>query len=285
MKRKLLKLLCGLLVLALIVAGFLFYAIYLSPEKVTLKYESISSTKIPDSLDNVTIGYFSDIYYLEFMDQERLQKMMDDIKEANVDVLLFGGDLIYQPDQQSIDADMINLLTSTLSQLEAPLGKFYVLGEHDNVNSDTRALVSTILYNAGFEEMSNRNTKLHNGNQESITLIGLENEINGSVDIQSAFTNVSNETFNLFFVHTPDSFALVPENSVDLGVAGHSLGGQIHIPILGSLGASPGAQKYNNGNYTVGSATYVVSNGLGTHKSDMRLFCPPQFNIFVLQKK
>lgn len=279
------KLLCGLLALVLIVAGFLFYAIYISPEKLTIKYESITSNKIPTSLDNVTIGYFSDIYYLEFMNQERLQKMIDEIKESNVDVLLFGGDLIYQPDQQNIDADTINLLTTMLSEVEAPLGKFYVLGEHDNVNPDMRSLITTIMYNAGFEEMSNKNIKLHNGSQESINLIGLENEINGNVDVQSAFTNVSNETFNLLFVHTPDTFALTPEISVDLGIAGHSLGGQIHLPIIGSLNAVDGAKKYNYGNYTVGNAMYTVSNGLGTNESDMRLFCPPQFNIFVLHKK
>ena len=46
-----------------------------------------------------------------------------------------------------------------------------------------------------------------------------------------------------------------------------------------------GATKYNYGTYSFNDTFIRISNGLGTHTSDMRLFCPPQFNVFVLRKE
>lgn len=285
MKHKLLKFLAILLTFVLLIAGCLFYAIYISPEKLTLKYETISSKQIPASLDNVTVGYFSDIYYLEFMNEKRLEKMINVINDANVDVILFGGDLFANAQDEKISADVINKLTTLFTKMDAPLGKFFVLGDKDCVTSDTRTLVSTIFYNAGFEDLSNKNTKLHNGNEESVTLVGLDNIINGSMDVQTAFNGTSSESFNILFTHTPDSVSTLTTDVVDLAIAGHSLGGQLRIPIIGSFDHVEGAEKYNYGTYTFNKTTVSVSNGMGTHGSDMRLFCPPQFNIFVLHKK
>lgn len=284
MKRKLLKLLSFFLLCAIIVAGCLFYAIYISPDKLTTKYEMLTSSKIPDSLDDVNIGYFSDVYYMEFMNDERLDKMIETINSSDIDILLFGGDLFANPQSEEINADVINKITSKLSSIKAPLGKFYVLGDIDNTTSDTRTLVSNILYNAGFEDMTNRNTKLHNGKNEAISLVGLDNSINGSVDVQAAFAGTSTETYTILFTHTPDNASLIADNSVDFAIAGHSLGGQIYLPIIGTLKQIDGAITYMHGKYEHNNFTLVVSNGLGTTGSDMRLFCPPQFNILRLRK-
>lgn len=285
MKSKIVKFLFTLIIIFALIAGSLFYAIYISPEKLTIKYETISSQKIPESLDNVTIGYFSDIYYLEFMNEKRLTKMIEKMNDANVDVLLFGGDLFANAQDSKIDANVINKLTEQFSKMEAPLGKFFVLGEQDCITNDTRTLVSSIFYNAGFEDLSNKNTKIHNEENESITLIGLDNTINGSVDIQSAFNSTSAESFNVLFTHTPDVISTLTTDIINLAVAGHSFGGQIRLPLVGSFTTTPGAEKYSYGTYNYNKTTLAISNGLGTHKSDMRLFCPPQFNVFVLHKK
>lgn len=285
MKQKILKLLVVLLVMALMVASILYYAIYVSPEKLTTKYDTVTSSKIPDSLDNVTIGFFSDIYYLEFMDHARLEKMVEEIKEAHVDILLFGGDLFSQPQSEDISAEDISALSELLDSLEAPLGKFYVLGDIDCTNEDTKTLVSNILFNAGFEELTNKSIKLHNRKMECINLIGLDNMINGSVDVQSAFSSISDESFNVVFTHTPDNVTTLPIETVDLALAGHSLGGQVRLPGIGASEVIVGSEKYSYGLYTYNGKTIRVSNGIGTSEVDMRLLCPPQFNVMVLRKK
>lgn len=284
MKYRIVKILVALVTIFVIVASCLFYAIYISPEKINIKYESYESNKIPKSLENVTIGYFSDLYLYEFMDDERFDEFINVLNENEVDVLLFGGDLFTSNPIKEISADTINHLTESLSKLNAPLGKFYVLGENDTISEDRKALVSTILFNAGFENLTNKNVKIHNGKSEGINLIGLDNTLTGNIDIQSAFTNISNESFNLLFTHTPDSITYLSNDFVDYAIAGHSLGGQIKLPFIGTLNSKEGALTYVNGTYQKGNTKIVISNGIGTTDSDMRLFCPAQFNILVLKK-
>lgn len=285
MKHKILKTLIVLLILALTGASCLFYAIYISPENLKVEYHKIISSKIPESMNDVTIGYFSDVYYLEFMNEKRLNSMIEEMNRRDVDILLFGGDLFADPQNSAINADVISKLTKMLSSMDAPLGKFYVLGDRDKATADTQTLVSNILYNAGFENMENKNIKLHNGSKESITLVGLDNQVNGHVDVQNAFASTSAESFTLLFTHTPDAITLVPQGNANVAVAGHSLGGQIYLPLLGSMTQVEGAKKYNHGIYRAGKTNIFISNGLGTTGSDMRLFCPPQFTIFNLNQE
>ena len=57
------------------------------------KLETLSSEKIPVSLDGKRIVYFSDIKYKEFMNKERLEKIMKDLEQTHPDILIFGGDV------------------------------------------------------------------------------------------------------------------------------------------------------------------------------------------------
>ncbi len=284
MKHRLLKFLSILLLLTLVIAGCLFYAIYISPDKLTIRHDTLTSNKIPASLDEVNVGFFSDIYYMEFMNDERLDKMIQKINDSDVDILLFGGDLFANPQDPNINAEVINKISSKLSGLKAPLGKFFVLGDIDNTTPDTRTLVTSILYNAGFEDMTNRNIRLHNGKSEGITLIGLDNCVNGNVDIQAAFNGTSADSYSLLFTHTPDTVSSLANDNVDFVIAGHSLGGQTYLPIIGTLNKMDGAKTYDRGTYELKNLKLIISNGLGTTKTDMRLLTPPQFNIIRLTK-
>ncbi len=280
MKMKILRILLALLIIFGLSAVFIFYGLYFAPKALSVDLHTIQSSKIPESMNDVKIGYFSDIYFLEYMDEERLTNMFETINEQDVDILLFGGDLFSNPSSDTISAEQINFMTQQLLALDAPFGKFYVLGDIDQTNPE---LINTIMYNAEFELISNRNLKIHNNASTSITLIGLDNTINATPNIETAFTNTSIENFNLLFTHTPDGLLLFGEDSVDLAIAGHSLGGQVSIPIIGSLGKIEGAITYEKGIYKEGNSTYYISNGLGTTGSDFRLFTPPQFQVFLLQ--
>ncbi len=56
------------LVLYLLVDAFL-----LAPRKVTVRYQTLTSDKIPQDLSNTKILFVSDIYYGNHMNQSRLQ--------------------------------------------------------------------------------------------------------------------------------------------------------------------------------------------------------------------
>ena len=76
MVKKLLKIVSVLILLALIVAGVFFYSIYISVDRVNLSYQTISSSKIPEDMNDLKIAFISDIKYNEYMNKERLTSMI-----------------------------------------------------------------------------------------------------------------------------------------------------------------------------------------------------------------
>ena len=285
MKRRILKTLLFSLIMTLICAITLFYAMYIAPENIKITHKSISSPKISEVIEDVNIAYISDFHYGEFVDKERFENMIDKINSAGPDVVLFGGDLFSNPDAFLTDLKTKQMIVDKLKSIEAPLGKFYVLGDCDLKSVETKNLVSDILYEAGFENLTNKNIKIHNGTNENFVLVGLDSLLGGTKDIQRAYTNISENSFVVAFTHAPDIYADIPDNSTDLAFAGHSLGGQIALPIIGALNSIEGASKFEKGIYEIKNLTIAISNGLGTTGVDMRLFSPPEILIYRLARK
>ena len=46
-----------------------------------------------------------------------------------------------------------------------------------------------------------------------------------------------------------------------------------------------GASEYYRGSYYINDCKMIVSNGLGTTDSDIRIFTPPQVHVFHLQSE
>lgn len=284
MIKKLLKMLSILLLIALLIAGVFIYSIYISVDKVTLTYESIASPKIPTSLNNAKIAFISDIKYNEYMNKERLTKMMEKLNGEKVDVVIFGGDIFSNADKKAPDSQSVREVTTILKNIKAPLGKFAVLGEEDLVNKDNKTKVTNILFNSDFEILTNANIHLRKESNSSINLIGIDSLINGNPKPESAMNKISDTSFNILISHCPDIVNDVDINIkyIDLILSGHSLGGQIYIPIIGPLHRIDGAKSYNRGTYDIDGTTLSVSNGLGTKDIDMRLFSPPEILIYRL---
>lgn len=285
MVRKLLKIVSVLICIALVIAGIFFYSIYISVDRVSLSYETISSNKIPESMNDITIAFISDIKYNEFMDKTRLSNMISKLTTTSPDIVIFGGDMFSEPDKNVPDSQMSKDITTILKSIEAPLGKFAILGDQDNVNEDVKKIVSQILYDSDFEVLSDSAIRLRNENSDSISLIGLNNLINGDSKPENAMKNVNENEFNILVTHCPDAVSKSGINLeyIDIALAGHSLGGQIYLPVLGPIYTEEGATTYNRGQYDINGSKLYVSNGLGTSKIDMRLMTPPQVLIFRLQ--
>ncbi|MGX8851363.1 metallophosphoesterase [Amedibacillus sp. YH-ame10] len=284
MVKRLLKIVSVLILLALVVAGVFFYSIYISVDRVNLSYQNLTSTKIPTEMNDIKIAYISDIKYNSFMNKERLTSMISELNDTGSDVVIFGGDMFDTPDKKAPDSTITAEITEILKSIDAPLGKFAVLGDQDLVNEETKTLVSSILYNSDFEIITNTIVRLRNQSNSSISLIGLDSLVNGTPDVASAFSKINNDEYNLLITHCPDLLKNNDINTqyIDTAITGHSLGGQIYLPLFGPLHTVTGAEKYNHGTYDINKMTLFVSNGLGTTETDMRLFAPPQILIFKL---
>lgn len=285
MIKTLLKTVSVLLLLALCAACVFFYSIFISLEHISISYHTITSSKIPADLNDVTVAFISDLEYNHYMDKERLSNMIKSINDARADVLIFGGDIFNQPQEYEPTDVTKQELIQLLQEIKAPLGKFAVLGEQDHVNEHTLDMVTDILYASDFELINNAAVDIRNQSNDSITLIGLDSLVNGTIDLERAFASVSSDTFNILIAHCPDTVSLdgLSLADIDLMFAGHSHASQLYLPFIGSLSTQDGAKQYNHGKHTIDDHLQLhITNGLGTYNIDMRLFSPPQMLVYRL---
>lgn len=258
-----------------------FYSTTITVKNLAIKSHLMTNSKIPDSLNNMKIGFISDLQFNHFMDQKRLESMVKKINSAKPDVLIFGGDLVDDPATYPLSDENKRALIDGLKQLEAPYGKFAVLGEKDH-DAAIEESISDIFFESDFEILNNQSIQLRKNGSEFINLVGIDSMIGGSSDINKALEGINTEVFTLVATHASDLVSSLPVNGIDLVVAGHSHGGQIHLPFIGPLERIEGSKKYDQGITTMNKTTILVSNGLGTTQQDVRFFSSPQCHIIRL---
>ena len=269
----------ALLAVILCIAGLLYFdSVKFAPSRFNIRREQLSSDKIPSQLDNVRILYFSDLKYGSYMDDERLQKLSERIGLVNTDALVFGGDLF---DDTAALPENLEQLTAFFKNIDAPLGKFAVLGDTDRLSEKHLAAATEVFRNAGVEILVNKSAFLHNHGSESVTLVGLDNGLNGLPDQAVAYESVSPSAYTITVCHTPDTADSVRGELTDWFLAGHSLGGQAYN--LVSYEFTPAmAVQYFRGKHELNSFTLDITSGTGTTGRDIRFLSGAEIVLYTL---
>ena len=97
-----------------ITAFLLIDSFFVSPARFITRHVTIDNEQIPEQLDNMNILFFSDLKYGIYMNEERLNKLVDTINASGADVVLFGGDIY--GDSVTVDDHSTSLITKAFSK-------------------------------------------------------------------------------------------------------------------------------------------------------------------------
>jgi uncharacterized protein len=173
-------------------------------------------------------------------------------------------------------------LSAELARLEAPLGVWAILGNHDwwyELSSVRRALAD-----ARIPVLENNAVKLGaEGRQFWLAGIGDQlahllghGRFRGEDDLPGTLAQVRTDDPVLLLVHEPDIFPRVP-NRVALTLAGHTHGGQIRLPFIWpAFVPSKFGKRFAYGHIVEDGRQMIVSGGLGTSVVPARLGVPPE---------
>ncbi len=278
-QRLLMSIIAILLVLVLSFDFSLFWAINHTPNQLNVNYITLHDKKIPESLNDVTIIYFTDLQYGKYQDDKRTKKVFQEIHDLHPDILIFGGDLY---DSEATVSDKSNKkLISYLNSIEAPMGKYAVWGEKDWNNEQRKQAVKEIYKKSQIELLHNKNVRISSHDKQSIRLIGLTS----TNKLSQALDGVSGKTYNLLVTHKPDNFMAqeLANHSISYGLAGHSHGTQITFPIIGPYKEYKGSTKINRENTKKLSFDYAISTGIGCTNVNMRYSSKPEIDVFILK--
>lgn len=181
-----------------------------------------------------------------------------------------------------------------LSVLQAPLGAWGVLGNHDwwhgpllNMPSDGGAGVRRGMHLAGIEVMENRAVRLvHQG--QPFWLLGLADQMahfirpgwtEGADDLPGTVAQVKDDAPAILLAHEPYVFRRVPQR-IALTLCGHTHGGQVNLPFLHRRWWRDGFTGYDSiyGHTEIDGRHLVISGGLGESFLPVRFLRPPEIN-------
>ena len=257
------------LILAIV---FIFiYAFCIEPNLLLVKEYEIKNQ--PQILNGLKIAIIADLHLgRKFITPQKLNYIVKLVNKQNPDIIVFLGDL----DPQSMYEARISeqSVINSLITLNAPLGKFAVLGNHDYEPED---VAKDILIKSNFTILEDDVFHLKY-KDDIIQIIGLKDLWWGS-DIYNVNYNKSFTT--ILLSHDPDIFPKV-KSFVNLTLAGHTHGGEVSIPFIGPLYVpSRYHRKYAKGIITEDNHTLFVSSGIGT-LSQFRFCNPPEVSILKL---
>lgn len=240
---------------------------YIGNYGIVVKERAIYSNKINDDLHGLKIVHFSDIYYSEYTEMKQIDKLVNRINYTNPDIVIFTGDLISK--NYILSHDEEENLVNKLSSINASIGKIAIKGEIDEGSFDS------IMDESGFE-------------------IYDENEIN-RIFVKNSYFNIANfdenmsqdfgddEILNIVLTHNPDSIdTILDKSSPDIILAGHTLNGQVRLPLIGGLFRN---SKYMDDYYEIGKTKVLICGGTGNKKLNIRLFNNPSINFIRLRKE
>ncbi len=285
----------ALLLAAIPFSGFLYGVIRGKYNYKVLKYE-LSFKDLPEAFDGFTITQISDIHSGSFTNKEEIQYGVDLIREQQSDLLLFTGDIV------NTHASEMDDWVSMFSKLEAPYGKYSILGNHDygeysEWNSpEDKALNSQAIKDLhpkiGFNLLLNENRYIEKDGQK-IALIGVENwgeRFKKAGDLKKASQNIAKEEFKILMSHDPSHWEVeVKKNDFNyhLTLSGHTHGLQIGIEIPGWIKWSPSQYVYKQwaGLYTEFGRHINVNRGFGYHAFPGRVGIWPEITVITLKKE
>lgn len=229
-----------------------------------------------NSGEKLRIVHFTDVHIGKFFNINKLENLVKKINESDADLVLLTGDLIdkikYYKDDGKIDI--------ILSKINAKIGKYAVYGNHDSYPGN-RSTYAKILKNSGFKLLKNNNEKIE-FKDKIVNLMGLDDFFQGKIDIKETTSNISTNEFNILMLHEPDLIREFSEYPINLALSGHSHGGQVFIPLYGTILNTGLAESYDRNLYTVGNqnqTTLYVNSGIGSTGLPIRFCCIPNISI------
>ena len=257
--------------------------ILLEPNHPRLVRVDIALKRLPEAWEGLRIVQLSDFHYDEHFSAVPLRKAVDIVNGLRPDAVFLTGDFVTVPlfGRRSSGITAIGPCAEILSRLQAPLGLFAVLGNHD-VRCGSATVMQTLRANK-IEVLRNHALPLEKDGGR-IWLAGVDDVIEGKADLSDALLEVPREEPVILLAHEPDFADQVVNAPVDLQLSGHSHGGQIRLPLVGAPYLPEMAQKYPMGLYRIGRLTLYTNVGLGTIRVPVRWNCPPEVTLLTLRK-
>ena len=206
------------------------YALAVEPYNLELTRPVIVCKRLPAALDGLKILLIADTHTSKFGRGE--EGLLDLLVSCDIlpDIVVWAGD-IWQKSPSPVSAVALTKGVQTLF----PVPTYAVMGNAEHKLSKARRSEFIRELRNNSIRVLNNSSDTFTHNNESITVVGVDDPYYGHADVATAFANADTDRFTLFIAHSPQVHVLACRHNVDVMLSGHTHGGQVRLPFVGAL--------------------------------------------------
>ncbi|BAZ07797.1 metallophosphoesterase [Calothrix sp. NIES-3974] len=254
---------------------------------------------LPKSLSGTKIVHLSDLHYDGLrLSEQMLADAIAITNESEPDLIVLTGDYVTD------DPSPIYHLVRRLKYLEARVGVFAVLGNHDIYYKHSQSIITQALTSIGIQVLWNQIAYPFG---EQLPIVGLADYWSREFRPAPVMEQLSDRTPRIVLSHNPDTAEILSKWRVDLQLSGHTHGGQFVLPGFGPIvlyyhqftrqlpkkvraripclrvNSSKVVRHWEwaQGFHRIGKNQLYVNRGLGTYPPG-RFFCTPEVTVITL---
>lgn len=222
------------------------------------------------------VAFLSDLHTGSHSDDvARLNAIVDEIAALAPDLVLFGGDYV---NMQPFGGGRVPPRTTAaaLSRLQAPLGRFAILGNHDYVYGEHAVADAFEQHGIPVLDHARRSMRFQD---HAIDLVGVPDAHVTRAEAYALLAGLSAQRPTIVLAHDPVWFAHLPAGP-HLMLAGHTHGGQIKLPGIGVVRtATKAPRRWVHGLIAERGQYLYVTSGIGTSGLPLRWGVPPEIAV------
>lgn len=232
---------------------------------------------LPPDLDGLKIAQISDLHVAPTILRPYVEKVVELVQAQSPDLIALTGDLV------DGTVGRIRTHTDPLADLRAPLGVYYVTGNHEYYAGEREW--TAYFVSQGMIHLSNSHRLLKRGSA-TLMVAGVPDKTaprygDPAPDAVAAARGGESADYRILFAHRPDACYGAAEAGFDLQMSGHTHAGQFHpwsfyVPL---------AHPYTRGLNRHGQKLWVYVNaGTGYWGPPTRFGIPSEVTLLRLKR-
>lgn len=251
------------------------YPIFVERYMVGTNTYRIPVPHLPRSFAGFRIVHLTDLHFGYLVPLSFIRSVIARANRIERDLTLCTGDYVHEKEGTA----QIDAVWPVLSELQAPCGVFSVLGNHDHWADQERS--RGWLRKSG-QDLSHGVVAVSRGG-DKLWFAGAGDLWEDHRELDRLLRGIPEPDCRIVLAHNPDTADTEFTSRVDLMVCGHTHGGQVKIPFLGTPVLPVRNKAYAHG-LTASRKGFpiFISRGIGWAILPIRFNCPPEIAVLEL---